>query len=311
MGFIKKSRIIILAILVIIAGFVPATAQELDDTIEDSGIYDNGKEKFANINTTFQLGAQDNISTVGYVEYKIDDDQFQKYAQPIKFTSGGPHLITYRSVDGVGNKEQDKVFKIIIDDAPPSVFVIPSGKLFSNTTKKWAPPTYTYELKAKDKLSGMKKIQYSLDGGELQDYAAAIQVGTTGVHKIKFRAEDNVGNISAEETFVWNVDANKPKVKIKTSPKQIQQIEGKAITNSKTLFIIKSKDKHSGIGQVLFQIDGGAWTQYTSPISFPKEKEYILNVKAVDNVGNTSGEVNKQFQIDNDPPKTTLTPVTQ
>jgi hypothetical protein len=362
MGFTKKSRIFIFAILVIVAGLVPATAEEFDEIIDDSDaavedaeekideskgeideydetgelpdessdegyseeagspsseggpsplIYDNGKEKFANINTTFALGSQDNLSSVGYVEYKIDDDQFQKYTQPVKFTTGGAHIITYRAIDAVGNKEQDKIFKIIIDDSPPDVSILPSAKLYTNTFKQYASPSYTYELKAADKLSGVQKIQFSLDGGGYQDYSTPIQVDANGKHHLKFIAIDNVGNVSAEGNFTWFVDSVKPKVKIKNSPSKIKQIDGKLMTNNKTLFILKSKDKGSGVGQTLFSIDGGNWQQYTSPMTFTQEKEYTLNVKSIDNVGNVSDEVNIQFQIDNNPPVTTLSPVTQ
>ncbi len=69
---------------------------------------------------------------------------------------------------------------------------------------------------------------------------------------------------------------------------------------------LTSKDKMSGVEQVLYSIDAQAYKKYTLPLKFPEERDYLLNVYAVDNVGNVEmGKVLK-FIPDYTAPKTTI-----
>jgi len=69
---------------------------------------------------------------------------------------------------------------------------------------------------------------------------------------------------------------------------------------------LTSNDKMSGVEQTLYSIDGQDYKKYSQPLKFPEEKNYMLNVYSVDNVGNVEQGKVLKFIPDYTPPKTTI-----
>ncbi|HWR59460.1 MAG TPA: Ig-like domain-containing protein, partial [Thermodesulfovibrionales bacterium] len=74
---------------------------------------------FVSGGTLFTLSATDNMSGTAKTEYSIDGGQLISYA-PFRITAEGPHDILFRSVDNASNIEPDNMFKIIVDNTPPT-----------------------------------------------------------------------------------------------------------------------------------------------------------------------------------------------
>lgn len=69
---------------------------------------------------------------------------------------------------------------------------------------------------------------------------------------------------------------------------------------------LTSKDKMSGVEQVLYSIDGKPYKKYAEPLKFPEERDYLLNAYAVDNVGNVEQGKLLKFIPDYTAPKTNV-----
>lgn len=65
-------------------------------------------------------------------------------------------------------------------------------------------------------------------------------------------------------------------------------------------------DKMSGVEQTYYSINGQPYQKYTEPLDFKDEKDFLLTVYSVDNVGNDEQDKLLKFTPDYTAPKTTL-----
>jgi len=85
--------------------------------------------------------ATDDISGVGSVEYRLDQDPngFQP-AFPFSITAPGPHTLVFRSTDRSGNREADQTVNLVVDDAAPLLDPIaPAPAVFVPSAPQGAP----------------------------------------------------------------------------------------------------------------------------------------------------------------------------
>ncbi|GEM_PF-344360 len=276
-------------------------------------IYSDGRITYATTGAKFLLKAEDSLSTLKHIEYKIDDNNYQIYTEPFQLTSvtEGRHTVTYRSIDKVGNKEPDNVYSIIIDDTPPEIMVTYKEGFFQGEKQLYAGLNSKAELKATDKFSGVKNIEYSLNGEESKVYSEIITFDKGGLQNVQFKATDNVGNVSPEQKFIVFVDDKGPVVEIKPVQK-LTVINGKNYSVKENYFSIEAKDNDSGVAQILVKVDGDTeFHPYATKINFAEEGDHKIEAKAVDNVGNESQVVVLELTVDNNPPKTMLEPVSE
>ena len=120
------------------AGTQPATADN-----QVGNIYNDGKTTYATSQAKFELTATDNISNLDFIEYKINESyQFSAYGHPFSLEKEGPHKITYRSVDRVGNREEDNIFNVIIDNTGPYMnFALNKAPIVIDGKRYLAPGT--------------------------------------------------------------------------------------------------------------------------------------------------------------------------
>ncbi len=299
----KRIMISILVIGLISSGLI---AQESGTT----GIYNDGKIDYATSKVSFSLTGSDNLSDIKTVMYRIDAGEYVEYQNPISIAEEGLHTVYYYSIDNVGNKSPEFAYSVIIDNTAPEVNITPSVKLYEKDGKFYAPANVKYFLSAIDNAAGVKLIEYSVDGGDYTAYNEPITLDKGGDHTIKYRATDNVGNVSAEKTLAVFMDDTKPTVKIVPSGNFYVK-GGKNYAPRSFTYTVEAIDSESGIEKILVSIDGGEFTLYQGPISIDKEGEHTITAKAVDNVGNISDEVKLTFIIDITPPQIELKPTTQ
>ncbi|MCB1175749.1 MAG: hypothetical protein KDK39_19395 [Leptospiraceae bacterium] len=268
-------------------------------------IYANSAQKFA-------LSASDDLSNVDYIEYRIDDGNFQKYTGPLNVPDEGAHTIVYRAVDKAGNVEVDRVYNVIIDNSQPEIQIIPAKPFVNQNGRTYTSPGNTFTIRATDKYSGLKPagIKYSVNGTALKSYNGtdAIKLTENGSQLIQYEAEDNLGN-KASGTVLVNVDGEKPRVEIKpTNP--LMHVGDKIYARRSTGFVVKGEDSGSAVDQILIKIDGSdEWQAFSDTIYFDEEKSHKIEAKAVDYVGNESETVTLEFFVDDNPPTTELKPV--
>ncbi|MBP5251021.1 MAG: hypothetical protein J6Z17_01250, partial [Treponema sp.] len=125
--------------------------------------------------------SEDKVSGVNeiYVNKKL-------YTGSFAVSEEGISDISYFSTDNAGNTEEEKSVRIQCDFTSPSSaveFIISNDFTF-------------FKIKAFDQLSGIKRIEYSVNSSEIREYFYPVLLNTAGINEIRWRTEDNAGNLS-------------------------------------------------------------------------------------------------------------------
>jgi hypothetical protein len=266
----------------------------------------NSQALFVNFKSTFELLSEDDLSTVDFVEYKVNDGEYVKYTGPISLSKEGITTVTYRAVDKVGNRENAQVLNFVVDNTPPIASLKPVDPLHKEKNTVYASSKNTYIITAEDGSAGVKEIVYYIDNEPKQKYSTPIKLEKQGFHVINYYAIDNAGNQSPEQSFVVNVDTIKPTVEIMESQPFVNVGE-KKFARVGTSFKVIAKDGESGIAKVLVKVDGATeFVPYVEDLTFSTSGEHKIEAKAIDNVGNESDVVTSQFFYDVKPPQTNI-----
>lgn len=302
----------------------PATADN-----QVGNLYNDGKNTYATSQAKFELTATDNISNLDYIEYKVDDaQQFSVYGHPMSLDKEGPHKITYRSVDRVGNREEDNIFNVIIDNTGPYMnFALNKAPVVIDGKRYLAPGT-KLEIRATDNYSGVKSVEYSINGSDWQPYKDGIVLDKAGAAQLKYRAIDNLGNksenlsgfststpgqgASPEDLAVINslFVENTPPIVMITPAKRFINVDGKQYAMRNNTYMVEAQDAESGVANIFVKVDNAAeWQIYSGKLVFQTEGPHSIEAKAVDKVGNESQPLKVEFIVDDNPPKSTIRPV--
>lgn len=163
--------------------------------------------KYARNDTTFiasnseiRLSGSDGESGLHHLAYAIDRDPWEKaYSAPFDLDglASGRHDIEYFGYDNVGNRNV-KSFMVIVDSDAPSASYYISVKAYPNEKDADGKPVYPMDamiyLSAQDNMTGVAKLQYSLNGKPLQDYKQPFRGLEKGRNRLKIVVTDFVGN---------------------------------------------------------------------------------------------------------------------
>lgn len=134
-------------------------------------------------------------SGVKTITYKLDGGQpttVQGTKVTLDVASDGLHTLSYFATDIAGNVEPEQSVRIDIDSVVPTLDVTAAvdGK--------------TITLNATDSLSGIDRVEYTLDGGPGQIYTAPLVLDGKR-HKVIAVALDKAGNPSTTRSIVVNI----------------------------------------------------------------------------------------------------------
>ena len=141
----------------------------LKETGVDSGIFTStsfGKD------LRFTSGASDDVNEL------------------IRVANGDTITVIYNDVA----PQQMRTATAAIDASPPLTTLIPSRSLYYDGKNYIAPISITYALSATDGLSGVKRIEYNIDGSPFAEYTKPFTLGSAGPHTIRYKALDKAGN---------------------------------------------------------------------------------------------------------------------
>ncbi|MBN1824340.1 MAG: amidase domain-containing protein [Endomicrobiales bacterium] len=170
------------------------------------------------------LTAVDDISGVEKTLYRVDMGNWMQYTATVTVPVSTLDM-DYYSVDLAGNEEQVRNyhFSINADTVPPTCQLKVTGYRVQVNGMTYLNDHSVFTITAVDlagavPASGVKLIQYRVDGGSWQPYAEPFHLNPAdGAHTLYYRAEDNAGNVSAEYACAFMVDTTKPCV-VETSP---------------------------------------------------------------------------------------------
>lgn len=165
--------------------------------------------------------------------------------------------------------------------APPSVSVA-TDPLSPTGQNGWFTEAVNLVVTASDP-SGIASTEYRIDGGPWRSYTKLTAL-PVGVITVDFRATGNAGNVSPVGTITVLSDPYKPTVD--------------AVTDDATATVtLTGQDNHSGVEQILYQVDDGDWLTYDGPVTVTGEGEHKVWYRAFDQAGNESATSSVKIQI--------------
>ncbi|NOY98659.1 MAG: hypothetical protein GXP40_05580, partial [Chloroflexi bacterium] len=164
------------------------------------------------------------------------------------------------------------------DSTPPQI----DGTLSGTTgTNGWFVSQVEVSATAADAMSGLAAFEVSVDSGAWTAYAAPLTFSDGG-HTVQFRATDNAGNVS-EITQGVDVDTIPPAIDL--------SVNGTSGANGWFVSAVEvsasGSDSGSGLAALEYALDSGAWTAYTSPLTF-SDGGHDYRFRAVDAAGNST-----------------------
>jgi hypothetical protein len=224
-------------------------------------------------------------------EYRIDGGAWTTYA-PFTMAGEGQHTIDYYSKDSVTNTEAVKTLVVITDNTVPASTLAIGSPQYQSDGKLYVGGGTGITITASDTVSGVKKTEFSIDGGEWNVYTTVFTLSSydDGAHTIRYRSTDNVANGEEAKELAVILDKTPPQTAISASD---PLFDGITNTISPSTFLTMSAgDALSGVKTIAFRINNGAWEAYTGSFSLTgmTAGQYIIGYRATDNVLNEETE---------------------
>ncbi|MFC9126312.1 OmpL47-type beta-barrel domain-containing protein [Streptomyces sp. NPDC057099] len=161
--------------------------------------------------------------------------------------------------------------------------------------------------------SGVERIEYAIgDTGAWQPYTTPVVVDQVGAHKVRYRAFDKAGNVSAEKSAAFTVVA--PQSDDTTAPETSATVSGERDPDGAYIDMatvtVSASDTGSGVNTIEYAIGSGAWQPYTVPVMVHQVGTHTVRYRATDKAGNVAAEKSVQFKVVAAPPQDTTPPVT-
>ncbi|GHG85533.1 OmpL47-type beta-barrel domain-containing protein [Streptomyces lanatus] len=161
--------------------------------------------------------------------------------------------------------------------------------------------------------SGIDRVEYAVgDAGAWTPYTTPVVVDQVGDHKIRYRALDKAGNVSAEKSVTFTVVA--PPTDDTTAPETSATVTGEQNPDGTYIDMatvtVSASDTGSGVNTIEYAIGDGAWQAYTAPVMVHQVGSHTVRYRATDKAGNVAAEKNVQFTVVASPQPDTTPPVT-
>jgi len=226
--------------------------------------------------------------------YRIDNGTWNKYEpEKLEFIlvgSEGEHIIECYSVDYWQNQETIVSETFFIDKTEPTLDVTITG---GEQINGWYTVPVTVELVAGDDYSGVKEINYKIDGNFWYKYTNSFTVGE-GKHFICAFAVDNAGNANEECIREIKVDLDIPET---TCFIYGQGTNNRYYKNVEITF--GYVDKGSGVKGTYYNLDNEGYKTYYQPIFIDTLGEHTIEYYSIDNIGNQEQTKTIDFKISN------------
>jgi alpha-tubulin suppressor-like RCC1 family protein/murein DD-endopeptidase MepM/ murein hydrolase activator NlpD len=233
--------------------------------------------------------------------FKIGEEDWTEYIAPLNLGEQGKYVLEYYSIDKDNNNEDPGKTEFLIDKTAPVSALSIGGTEGENG---WYVSNPTVTLSAEDNLSGVERLEYSLNGGEsFELYETPFEISTEGVNGLLYRAVDKAGNTEEAKEEEIKLDKTPPQSKVYISGSRGQE----NWYRSSVSLELSGSDEVSGYGGSFYSLDGGeSFSEYTETIFFVDEETYEVAYYSVDIAGNKETEKVLVFNIDKTAPVVTL-----
>jgi hypothetical protein len=266
-------------------------------------IYVNGKE-YSSGRSQLKLTSFDNKAGVKEVYYSINGKDFQKYEKPffLSTAKGNIKIETY-AVDKVNNQskgdieQSNKVVMPYIDLTGPAIEYEFGGPVVYTPRNTYISENTTIKINATDMESGLHKIEYAIDSGNIYQYHDTIQFKDNGPHTIHVYSYDKVENTNKLHFNIYS-DNLGPDISYQFSAEKVMvdTIPDTDVYPRGTVLFLSAFDNHSGFSHFTCQVNDKPLKNIESLVKdLESGNQYRLSISAFDRLGNSSTEKIKFF----------------
>lgn len=291
--------------------------------------FTDGYNTYVNDKVRFELFDMDNVQKDS-VMYKIDNKEEQKYVEPFTISDEGNHVISYYSIDKMGNREALKSLNVIVDKTAPETIVTVTAPFSKTGENIYASEsfTYNYTISSKDNISGVAAVTYAVKGEDQKQYVKPFSINSLAPVVLEVASEDKVGNLTKKyttkvvdengnvlsesiEDIKITVDKTSPVVEIK-SDKEFYKKDKMNVASKDYKYTITATDAESGVKSVYYRMDNKSdFILYTGELQFNSNGMHKIEAIARDAVGNTSKTTTLDVFVDIIPADTNIKLVTE
>jgi hypothetical protein len=271
---------------------------------KDDGFFFNKETNqfFTNGKPRFKLLPLGNQNYLDHIQVSIDDQAFRKYENQISFQNEGLHTIRFKAVDPVLNWSPVQFYRIYVDLTPPETHHSWEGphqkmgeQLFVNSKSRLI-------LTPQDSMSGVQNVLYRVNGNRPRSTQRnPIQFKKEGRYDLQFASLDRVGNSENWNTLNFVVDGTPPTTKIRITGNH-HKAGDKTFISSEARIHLEAVDGSSGLKRTEYRINKGPITSYNQPL-FAASKNFVLEFRSVDEVGNLEKWQSIKLVHDSNPPQ--------
>lgn len=233
---------------------------------------------------------------------KLKSEANPEYTNPLYLDTEGVNYIRTRwAVDSEGNKimpEREVMLEIYADGIAPITKIDLSAKKYSSKGVTYYGNSLETSLNSFDQMSGVKKINASIDNAAYETISGSFKIEEEGEHVIKYFATDNVGNSEVERSVSFVVDLSAPTTELAIDDEVVANI-----LSPKDKLLFTSEDKLSGVKNIYYEFDELPKSRYTGPIYLKNVEEGMHRIVyyAEDHVGNIEASKDYRFFLDKTP----------
>ena len=291
--------------------------------------FTDGYNTYVNDKVRFELDNVDNIMN-DTIMYKIDSKEEQKYTAPFTLSEEGSHVISYYSIDKMGNREALKSINVIVDKTAPETIVTITAPFSKNGANIYASETFTYNytISSKDNISGVAAVTYAVKGEDHKQYVKPFSLNSIAPVILEVTSEDKVGNLTKKYTtkvldengnvltesladLKIIVDKTAPIVEIKAD-KPFFMKEKTNVASRDFKYTITAADTESGVKTIYYRMDNKSeFILYTGELQFSSNGMHKIEAIARDAVGNTSKTTTLDVFVDIIPADTSIKLITE
>ncbi|MEW6481465.1 MAG: LysM peptidoglycan-binding domain-containing protein [bacterium] len=246
-------------------------------------LYSEDKKNYISSNALIYLLPIEEDNSISKVLVRIDSSPYFSYKEPLKLKEGA-RTITYKAIDMRQEEGEEIAISFMVDGNPPCGELKISPPIKDGYLTQEATCTIT----GSDTTSGLSRIQVMVNN-EIKEYLkrAEFNLQLEGPYKIIYRFEDNVGNISSENSLSFILDKNPPIVSFFTDPKMAVYNKNYFLPEENKI-IFQAEDSPAGLSHILYSVDSENLSPYTEAFTIKEEGLHIIRYKAVDRAGNES-----------------------
>ncbi len=200
----------------------------------------------------------------------------------------GPHRLSARAVDRVGNIGQVGPIELVVDGQAPSVSwqLLNQGFAGSDGVTYYLPPM-AVDVTAEDAVAGLDRIEVSSDGQVFEPWSRG---RTFSGEKLLVRAVDRVGNEELQE-ITWRLDLEPPEILLRTADGRLRDPGSTLILARGEEIHVEAVDRLSGLERASYGLDSLPHRPLPKIIEILDRGTFELEILVVDRVGHEHREL--------------------